>query len=89
MRDKAGHQVFSTLLTIVCSLFFISYQPKITHIPDWVRVAILKIVRVFTGSKIYGPVEFFLTVMAIDMLAPEYGKHSLNEYFANLNDMNV
>jgi uncharacterized protein YbjT (DUF2867 family) len=35
-------------------------KPKITHIPDWVRVAILKLVRLFTGSKVYGPIEFFI-----------------------------
>ncbi len=60
-------------------------KPKVTHIPDWVRVIILKLARIFTGSKIYGPVEFFMTVMAMDMLSPEYGKHTLKEYFADLN----
>ena len=64
-------------------------KPKITHIPDWVRVAILKLARLLTGSKVYGPVEFFMTVMAMDMLAPEYGKHTLNEYFTNLNNANA
>ena len=64
-------------------------KPKTTHIPNWVRVAILKVVRLFTGSKVYGPVEFFLTVMAMDMLAPEYGKHTLKEYFTNLNNANA
>lgn len=59
-------------------------KPKITHIPDWVRIVILKAVRLFTGSKVYGPVEFFMTVMAMDMLAPEFGKHTLKEYFTNL-----
>jgi uncharacterized protein YbjT (DUF2867 family) len=67
----------------------IGVKPIITHIPDWVRAAILKMVRIFTGSKVYGPIEFFLTVMAIDMLAPEYGKHTLKEYFTNLNDINA
>ena len=60
-------------------------KPKITHIPDWVRVTILKMVRLFTGSRVYGPVEFFMTVMSMNMLAPEYGKHTLREYFTNLN----
>ena len=64
-------------------------KPKITHIPDWVRVTILKLVRLLTGSKIYGPVEFFMTVMAMDMLAPEYGKHTLKEYFTTLNNPNA
>ena len=35
------------------------------------------------------PVEFFMTVMAMDMLAPEYGKHTLQEYFTNLNNANA
>ena len=64
-------------------------KPKITHIPDWVRVVFLKLVRLLTGSKVYGPVEFFMTVMAMDMLAPEYGKHTLKEYFTNLNNANA
>jgi len=63
-------------------------EPKITHIPDWVRVAILKIVRGFTGSKFYGPIEFFMTVMAIDMLAPEFGKNTLKEFFTELREIN-
>jgi uncharacterized protein YbjT (DUF2867 family) len=62
-------------------------KPKITHLPDWLRVAILKMVRTFTGSKIYGPIEFFLTVMAIEMIAPQYGKHTLKAYYSKLRDM--
>ena len=59
-------------------------RPKITYIPDWLRVVILKMIRRMTGSKVYGPIEFFMTVMAIDMLAPEYGKITLKEYFTDL-----
>jgi hypothetical protein len=33
------------------------------------------------ASKFYGPVEFFMTVMAIEMIAPKYGKHRLKEYY--------
>ena len=59
-------------------------KPKITRIPDWVRRIILRLVRVFTNSKFYGPVEFFLTVTAIDTIAPEYGTHRLKDHFAML-----
>jgi len=59
--------------------------PKITYIPKWVRVLVLKLARFFTGSKVYGPIEFFMTVMAINMVAPEYGKHTLKNYFSSLN----
>jgi len=63
--------------------------PKISHIPDWIRVAVLAMVRMFTGSRVYGPIEFFLTVMAMDMIAPEYGTHTLREYFNSLNRTNA
>ena len=58
--------------------------PKIIYFPGWVGAAVLKVVKLFLGSKIYGPLEFFLTVMAMDMVAPEYGKHTLKEYFTDL-----
>ena len=59
-------------------------EPKITRVPSWVRTTILKLVRTFTNSKFYGPIEFFLTVTAIDMIAPEHGTHRLKDYFAML-----
>lgn len=61
-------------------------QPKISYIPDWVRLAVLKGARALTGQRVYGPLEFFLTVMAMDMVAPAYGHHRLAEYFAGLAD---
>jgi len=60
-------------------------KPKITYIPEWIRTSILKLLKIFTGSKTHGPIEFFMTVMAIDMVAPEYGKYTLKEYFTKLN----
>ena len=56
-------------------------EPKVTRIPNWVRTTILKLIRIFTSSKFYGPIEFFLTVTAIDMIAPEYGTHRLRDHF--------
>ncbi|MEA3406305.1 MAG: SDR family oxidoreductase [Pseudomonadota bacterium] len=58
--------------------------PKIIHIPNCVRWLILKTVRLLTCSKVYGPIEFFMTVMAMDMIAPEYGKHTLKQHFEHL-----
>jgi len=64
-------------------------RPKITHIPNWVRVTILKMVRLLSGSKVYGPIEFFMEVMAMDMVAPAYGRYTLREYFTNLRQGNA
>lgn len=58
-----------------------SKKTKIVHLPDWIRKFTLRVLRTCTSSKFYGPVEFFLTVMAIDMVGPQYGKHSLEDFF--------
>jgi len=60
--------------------------PKVTHIPDWCRVAVCKLLTTLTGSKFYGPFEFFLTVMGIEMVAPPYGRHTLKDYYLGLNE---
>lgn len=64
-------------------------EPKITRIPNWVRTTLLWLIRVSTNSKFYGPIEFFLTVTSIDMVAPEYGAHRLEKHFANLKQQNA
>ncbi|MGQ1891946.1 SDR family oxidoreductase [Thermophagus sp. OGC60D27] len=54
---------------------------KIIHLPDWLRKFALWSVRTFTGPKTYGPIEFFLTTMAMDMQSPQYGIHKLEDFF--------
>ena len=54
---------------------------KIVHLPDWIRKLSLWVLRTFTSSKIYGPVEFFMTTMVMDMQAPQYGHHRLEDFF--------
>ncbi len=54
---------------------------NIIHLPHWVRKSILWIMRTFTSSKSYGPIEFFLTFMAEDNIAPRYGNHRLSHFF--------
>ncbi len=54
---------------------------KIIHLPDWIRRLTIWLARAFSNSKTYGPMEFFLTAMASDMIAKRYGKHKLKEFF--------
>ena len=54
---------------------------KIVHLSDWIRKFALCAVRAVTNSKTYGPIEFFMTVMGMDMQAPQYGKHKLKDFF--------
>ena len=60
--------------------------PRITYLPDWTRRIILTISRLILSTNRFGPIEFFMNVMAIEMVAPEYGKHTLKEYFSDLED---
>ncbi|MCP4109437.1 MAG: SDR family oxidoreductase [Desulfobacteraceae bacterium] len=54
---------------------------KITRIPVWLKDFMLVILKTFTSVKTYGPVEFFMTVLATDMVAPACGKLHLKDYF--------
>jgi uncharacterized protein YbjT (DUF2867 family) len=54
---------------------------KITHLPDWTRRLTISLLRTFTSSKTYGPIEFFMTVMAMDNVAARYGSHRLYSFF--------
>jgi len=87
--DVGGPETLTQKEIATTAFEILGTPPKITYIPDWIRVSLLKLVRIFTGSKFYGPIEFFMTVMSIDMVAPEYGKHTLKEYFASLSSINV
>lgn len=62
----------------------VNKRPKITYIPDWMRIIILKIGKIFMSKFNYGPFEFFMNVMSMEMVAPEYGKHTLKEYYKQL-----
>jgi len=54
---------------------------RITYLPNWIKNAFLFFARSFTSSKTYGPVEFFLTTLSMDMIAPKYGTKKLERFF--------
>ncbi len=54
---------------------------KIIHLPDWLRRFTIWSLRTFTSVKTYGPLEFFLTLMAKDNIAPTTGKFHLKDFF--------
>lgn len=54
---------------------------KIIHLPDWMRKLTIWSLRIFTSVKTYGPIEFFLTFMAEDNIAPTYGEHHLKDFY--------
>ena len=56
-------------------------QTKISKIPMWIRNFLLAMLRLFTKEKIFGPIEFFMTVLATDLVAPAHGQHHSKDFF--------
>jgi uncharacterized protein YbjT (DUF2867 family) len=58
----------------VAELALLAYGKPINiiHVPHWIRKCIIWAMRTFTSSKTYGFIEFFLTLMAEDGIAPRY-----------------
>ena len=54
---------------------------KIVHLPDWSRKLSIWCLRSFTSVKTYGPIEFFLTLMVEDNIAPTYGHKHLKDFY--------
>ncbi len=54
---------------------------RVIYLPDWIRRLTIRFFRTFTPLKIYGPIEFFLTIMAVDAIAPQYGTHRLEDFY--------
>lgn len=63
-------------------------EVRITHLPDWTRKLSIALLRTFTSSKTYGPIEFFMTAMAMDNIAPRYGSHRLYQFFKEQTEIN-
>lgn len=86
--DIGGPEILTQNEIATLAFEALKKNPKITKIPLWIGNLIIKVARIFTSVKIYGPVEFFMTVLAMDMVAPTYGKHTLKEYFGKIKEAN-
>ena len=58
---------------------------KITYIPNWVRKVMLRLASLLMGEAQYGATEFFLHVVAMDMSTNQQGRHSIKDFFNQLN----
>lgn len=81
--EVGGPEVFTHNQIVELAFNTLNKKVKVNYMPEWVRKMILWFARTFTSSRTYGPMEFFFTVLAMDMVAPKYGKHTLSEFFNN------
>jgi len=79
--DAGGPEIL-THNQILSEAFDVMAKPvKISRVPIWARDLVLKGLRLFTSVRTYGPLEFFMTVLATDMVAPKTGQHRLRSFF--------
>jgi uncharacterized protein YbjT (DUF2867 family) len=81
-----GPEIFTQIELAEVAFEAVGKSVKITFIPNWVRICLLKLCKVFLNDKRYGPIEFFLNVLVMDMTAPKFGVQALNRYFQSLNE---
>ncbi|NBC02916.1 MAG: NAD(P)H-binding protein [Bacteroidetes bacterium] len=55
--------------------------PNIIHLPDWSRRALITGAKIFSTSKKFGALEFFLTMMGRDNMAPRHGSYRLQDFY--------
>lgn len=56
-------------------------ETKISSLPVWMIKIILPLMRTFTSSKTYGPVEFVMSIMTMDVIGESYGRNKLTDFF--------
>jgi uncharacterized protein YbjT (DUF2867 family) len=81
--DIGGPEVFSVYDVAELAFHAQNKASRITCLPDWVRQISLFITAKLP-EKFGGPAEFFLTVMAQNMVAPTYGNRKLGDHFRNI-----
>lgn len=54
---------------------------KINYIPLWVLRVVGRVMQFVLPQKQFGPIEFFMQVMTMDMVAPQHGKRDLQTFY--------
>lgn len=86
--EVGGPEIFTHNEMVELAFNTIQKPVKISYMPEWIRKTILWSARTFSSSKKYGPLEFFFTVLAMDMLAPAYGEQRLSDFFQEMKTNN-
>ncbi len=85
--DIGGPEILTQNEIALQGFEVLNKKPKITYIPLWINSLIVTLARIFTSVKTYGPIEFFMKVLAMDMIAPTYGQHTIKEYFKEIREV--
>ena len=81
-----GPEVFTQVEIAKVAFDAVGKPAKITFIPNWIRIFLLTLCKLLLSAKRYGPIEFFLNVLVMDMNVPKFGVQTLSRYFQSLNE---
>ena len=79
--NVGGPEVFTFNEIAELALSVQNKPVKILRLPMWMIKIILPLMRTFTSSKTYGPIEFMMTVMTIDVVGEKYGSRKLKDFY--------
>lgn len=79
--NVGGPEIFTHKELAKLAFDCIGKSPCITHLPDRIRQAALKVLPWIAPQSLSGPAQFFLTAMAMDMVGQPVGAHHLADHF--------
>jgi len=82
--EVGGPEVLTQNQIVSMAYEVLKKEARIVHIPNFVKKIVLSLLYTFTTQKTYGPIEFFLTVIDLDMECEKFGTKTLREHFKTL-----
>lgn len=79
--NVGGPEIFTFKEIAELAFRVLNKQVKISYLPMWMIQIILPLMRTFTSSKTFGPLEFMMSVMTMDVVGYLYGKTHLKDYY--------
>ncbi|MEM1319636.1 MAG: SDR family oxidoreductase [Bacteroidota bacterium] len=82
--EVGGNELFTQQEIAELAFQVVQKPVKITFVPNWIRKVLLFLAALLMNKTRYGPLEFLLHVSVMDMAAPRYGRHRLQDFFIQL-----
>jgi uncharacterized protein YbjT (DUF2867 family) len=79
--NAGGPEIFTYREIAELAFRITGKKSRIFTIPSWLKRIIIKLLKFFTSSRTYGPVEFMMTVMTMDVVGDLYGSRKLEEFY--------
>ena len=79
--EIGGPETFTHRQIAELAFSVLNKDVRISCMPLWLKDVVLWFMRLFTSSRTYGPVEFLMTALSMDGVAPAYGEKKLRDFF--------